>query len=338
MKSLGRYKIVRKLARGKLSDVYLARRDDASGFSRSYAIKALSNRVSGEGAGDVVRAFLREARIHGMLAHPNIASVIDVHVAQGKYYMVVEHVPGRNLRSVMASLALRRRVVSIDVGMSIAHGVAAALHHAHMLGIVHRDVSPSNVVVSEEGYVKLLDWGSAIAVEEAGKSRPFRVLTATRYSSPEVIWNHPVDPRADVYSLGVILYELTTGKRLFDGEDPIKRIAAGDIPKPSSVRRGYPSGLEAVIQRAVANKPDDRFQTAGDLKLALETLATEHKLSMSDFRVAGFLADIFNNDDVDARPAATARPVAPKPLAKANRSTTGTTGKTRIWISRKRAG
>ncbi len=147
------------------------------------------------------------------------------------------------------------------------------------------------------------------------------MLTATRYSAPEVIWNDPVDPRADVYSLGVILYELTTGKRLFDGDDPIKRIAAGDIPKPSSVRSGYPASLEAVIQRAVSSRPDDRFQTAGDLKLALETLATEHKLSLSDFRVAGFLADIFNNNN---NPDAPAKP-------RANNA-----GKTRIWLNRTR--
>lgn len=320
MERLGKYHIARRLSQGRSTDILLGHSEDAGGFHRECAIKAMSPRFARVGSS--VRAFIDETRTTAMLTHPNIAMAFDCAEDRGRYYMVLEYVPGWSLRSVFATLALRRKLVSLDIAMSLVRDIAAGLHHAHMLGVVHRDVTPSNVLLGKDGYAKLIDWGSALAVEDGSSSGNARRPTATRYSAPEVIWNDPTDARADVYSLGVILFELSTGRQLFKNGNPLDAIAKAEIPKPSTVRRGYPASLESVVKRALSQHPDDRFRTAGDLQLALEMLATEHKFPLSSFRVGAFLTGLF--DELEARTPPTSV------LRNAN------AGKTRIRVTRSR--
>jgi serine/threonine-protein kinase len=313
---LGRYSIVKRLVEGRTTEIFFAKREEAGGFSRSVVIKAMTDRFVR--TGDAVRAFLQETRITGMLHHPNVVAAYDVDEHRGRYFMALERVPGWNLRAVMATLSLRQQLMPVDVAMAIVAEAAAGLDYAHGCGIVHRDVTPSNVMLGEQGYVKVLDFGGAIC-EQVEVARPQRADVVSRYSAPELLRNGPVDGRADVYSLGALLFELTTGGQLFVGDDPLRQIANGDIPRPGSLRRGYPPSLETLVTRALSSAPEPRFESPRALHRALISLAVANKFPLSSVRVGDFLTRLFDNA---ARTPAT--------------SVLRNTGRTRVRLKRKR--
>jgi len=287
---LGNYIVAERLAQGRTTEIYLARREEAGGFSRQVAIKAMTGRLAG--SGDSMRAFLQETRVTGLLHHPNIIQAYDVDEQRGRYFMVLEYVPGWSVRAVMSTLALRRLWMPLDVAMTLVACAADGLAHAHASGVVHRDVTPSNLMVGDEGYVKVIDFGGAVCDKlELARSQWGDV--ASRYSAPELVNDEPVDARADIYSLGALLYELTTGAQLFTGDDPVRRIAAGDVPSPSSLRRGYPAKLEALVVKALATKRDDRFRSATTLQSALESLAVANRFPLSSLRLSSFLGTLY---------------------------------------------
>jgi eukaryotic-like serine/threonine-protein kinase len=311
--------VISRLADGGMANVLLARVVTDTGFERVVAIKWLRSRLAH--LGPVVRMFLAEARLTALLHHPNIVAVHDLAEAEGRYFMAMEYVKGWNVRALWATAALTRTPVPIDVALAIVGGAAAGLHYAHEargpdgapLDLVHHDVSPANLMVSDQGHVKLLDFGIAQSRLSPRTSQQHVVLGTGRYMSPEAVRQERVDRRADIYALGVILYELSTGRQLFVGGDSLQQIAAGKVAPPSHYRAGYPPALEAIVLKALATDPRRRYQTARELAGDLDALAAQLRLPISASRVAGFVASLFGNRDpaVDApAPAAPSRPPA----------------------------
>jgi beta-lactam-binding protein with PASTA domain/predicted Ser/Thr protein kinase len=259
----GRYRLERKLGSGGMADVWLAEDQE---LGRKVAIKILHERY----ANDVqfVERFRREATHAAGLSHPNVVAIYDRGEAEGSYYIVMEYVEGRTLKELIVT----RGMCPIPVAISYTRQVLAALRYAHRNGIVHRDIKPHNVLVDNEGRVKVADFGIARAgssqMTEAGS-----IIGTAQYLSPEQARGAPVDESSDLYSTGIVLYELLTGKVPFTGETPVE-IAMKHLsqvpPAPSTIRSEIPRDLDLVVLRALAKEPADRYRSAKELDRDLE--------------------------------------------------------------------
>jgi serine/threonine protein kinase len=303
MAQLGRYEILQRLARGSVADVLLARASGLEGFARHVVIK----QIRPEHASDTrfVTAFLDEARIGASLHHQNIVQVFDIDQVGGSPYFAMEYVHGEDVRRVLAKVCSKDQLVPLEIVVAIGAAAAAGLHYAHEhhgpdrkpLHLVHRDVSPSNILIGYDGSVKLVDFGLAKPALRGSKTRTGALCKAP-YMSPELAMGKHVDRRSDLFVLGTVLYELATARRLFKGENDyltMAMIVEGNVPPPSSLRPDLPKDFDEIIMRALAKDPGARFQTAYDLRSALESFAIEHELRTSARAVADYLAKVFGH-------------------------------------------
>ncbi len=299
---LGRYQILKELAAGSVTDVLLARANGLEGFARHVVIKRIRPETAREER--FVAAFLEEARIAGSLHHHNIVQVHDVGEQDGSYFFAMEYVHGEDLRKLIARVQQRNQVVPVEHAIAIASSTAAGLHHAHeqksgtgeRLGLVHRDVSPSNILIGYDGSVKLVDFGMAKAVARSATTASGALKTKASYMSPEQCVGKPVDRRTDVFALGVVLFELVTGQRLFKGKNEFLTMAAivdGEIPRPSTLRREVPPALDEIIMRSLQKDPDVRYQTAEAFRESLEAFAIAQELRISNKALADYLVSQF---------------------------------------------
>jgi serine/threonine-protein kinase len=262
----GRYRIQRKLGAGGMADVYLAEDQE---LGRRVAIKILNSRHGNDD--QFIERFRREAKNAAALNHPNIVSIYDRGEAEDTYYIAMEFLDGRTLKELIVS----RGAAPINVAIEYARQILSALRFAHRHGIVHRDIKPHNVLVDGEGRVKVTDFGIARAgtsqMTETGS-----IVGTAQYLSPEQARGGEVDPRSDLYSLGVVLYELLTGKTPFDGETPVeiamKHLSNAPQP-PSKLRPDVPPELDMVVLRALAKDPDERYKSADQMEADLERVA-----------------------------------------------------------------
>jgi beta-lactam-binding protein with PASTA domain/predicted Ser/Thr protein kinase len=262
----GRYRIVRKLGSGGMADVYLAEDEE---LGRRIAIKILNDRHANDES--FVERFRREAKNAAGLSHPNIVSIYDRGEAEGTYYIAMEYLDGRSLKE----LVVARGPLPIRDAIDATRQVLAALRFAHRKGVVHRDIKPHNVMADADGRLKVTDFGIARAgvsqMTEAGS-----IIGTAQYLSPEQARGAPVDQRSDLYSVGVVLYEMLTGTTPFSGESPVEIAMKhlSDPPRPPSVERSdIPPDLDMVVLRALAKNPDDRFQTAEEMDAELERVS-----------------------------------------------------------------
>jgi serine/threonine-protein kinase len=268
----GRYRIERKLGAGGMADVYLAEDQE---LGRRVAIKILNSRHGNDD--QFIERFRREAKNAAALNHPNIVSIYDRGEAEDTYYIAMEFLDGRTLKE----LIIGRGAAPINVAIEYARQILSALRFAHRHGIVHRDIKPHNVLVDGEGRVKVTDFGIARAgtsqMTETGS-----IVGTAQYLSPEQAKGGEVDPRSDLYSLGVVLYELLTGKTPFDGETPVeiamKHLSTTPKP-PSTLRPDVPRELDMVVMRALAKNPDERYQSADEMEGDLERVARGARVS-----------------------------------------------------------
>jgi serine/threonine protein kinase len=255
----GRYEVTRLLGRGGMAEVYLAH--DRL-LDRPVAVKVLREHLKGDD--QLLTRFRREARAAAGLSHRNIVSVHDVGVDREAPYIVMELVRGRTLADVLAE----QGPFSPDRVAEVGEASASALAVAHQAGIVHRDVKPGNVMLTEEGETKLLDFGIANAVRWTKLTDAPAVQGTAEYMAPERIRGEPADRRSDIYSLGVVLYEMATGRPPFAGDSPLA-IAYRHIeeapPPPQAVRPDLPDGLSSILLRCLAKQPGDRYGRAEDL-------------------------------------------------------------------------
>ena len=260
---LGRYRILGELGRGAMGVVYRA--VDPL-IDREVALKTLHDSLPQDVAGEVQARFLREARSAGRLNHPNIVTIFDVGQEGGVAYIAMELLEGPSLQQVLKE----RKPIPYHSAADIIAQVADALHHAHQFSIVHRDVKPANVVVSRSGRAKLTDFGVAY-VPASDVTQNGSALGSPRYMAPEQVLGQPVDARADVFSLGVVLYELLTRCTPFErpGDTTVfalmQRIAGEPHPPLRQADPDIPAGFDRIMDRALAKRPQDRYQTAAEL-------------------------------------------------------------------------
>jgi eukaryotic-like serine/threonine-protein kinase len=260
----GRYRIERKLGTGGMADVYLAEDQE---LGRRVAIKILNDRHAADD--QFVERFRREAKNAAGLSHPNIVSVYDRGTAEGTYYIAMEYLDGRSLKELIVS----RGPAPVKTAVEYARQILAAVGFAHRHGIVHRDIKPHNVLVAgDEGRLKVTDFGIA----RSGASQMTEVgsiIGTAQYLSPEQARGSPVDQTSDLYSVGVVLYELLTGQVPFTGETPLEIAMKhlSEVPRPpSELRSEVPHDLDLVVLRALAKDPSERYQTAEEMSADLE--------------------------------------------------------------------
>jgi tRNA A-37 threonylcarbamoyl transferase component Bud32 len=303
-RKVGRYDLVEHLASGGMAEIFLARHRGEAGFAKELVLKILQGRYAEHP--EVVRMFLDEARLAAKLNHPNVVDVYDVGLDDGLRYIAMEHIRGKTLTEVVRRAIEVSRPLPLDQAAYLVGETAAGLAYMHdgndgrgrPFRIVHRDISPSNLILSLSGQVKIIDFGIAReadggegAGEEESGARPGKFS----YMSPEQVRGGPLDGRSDIFSLGTILYEITLGKRLWRGpkELVMRRIVEEKAPPPTYVNRSYPPALELVVQKALEKRPEDRYQSAGDLFHDLEQFLVAAGARTRNHQVAQYLHELF---------------------------------------------
>jgi serine/threonine-protein kinase len=292
-----------ELAAGGMATVHIGRLVGPAGFGRTVAIKRLHAQFAKDP--EFVSMFLDEARLAGRIRHPNVVSTLDVVVDDGEVFLVMEYVHGESLSRLAVaskdpSLVARARAplpIVIGIMVGILHGLHAAHEacdeHGDPLRIVHRDVSPQNILVGVDGIARLLDFGVAKAAWRLHSTRDTSLKGKLRYMAPEQLRGEPIDRRVDVFSASIVLWEMLTGLRLFQGEDPsvyVNRLRDHQLPSPRSISPDLPVSLEAIVMRGLAGDREDRFATARDLAAALEDAlkpATAREIGQWVERAAG---------------------------------------------------
>jgi TonB family protein len=284
----GQYNLLEKVAVGGMAEVWKARSRGVEGFQKLVAIKKILPHMSDNS--EFIGMFIDEAKLAAQLSHPNIVHIYDLGKIGRSYYIAMEFVEGKDLRSILN--AGRRRGLPLPMGLAllIAARLASALDYAHRkrdfegrdLGLVHRDVSPQNVLISYEGDVKLCDFGIAKAVSKAGQTQMGALKGKLQYMSPEQAWGRAVDARSDIFSLGAVLFEMLTGERLFSGESEmsvLESVRQGRTRSPREVNAALPADVDEIVTRALAQPIQNRFQSAGEMSQRIE--AVLHSLSPS---------------------------------------------------------
>ena len=287
-----------------MAQIFLAKAGGIGSFERYVVLKT----ILPDRADDTrfISMFLDEARLSATLNHQNIAQVYEVDEADGAYFMAMEYVHGENVRSLLENTLKKNFTIPLELAVTIVSGSAAGLHHAHerrakngqLLNIVHRDVSPANIMVGYDGGVKVLDFGIAKAEERSTKTAMGTIKGKYGYMSPEQCRGKPVDRRSDIFALGIVLYELTTLRRAFRGSDDfdtMRRIVNGDLVPPSVAVPGYPRDLEAIVLKALARDLEYRYQTAQDLLEALDDFMVKSKLSSSATALSRYMTKVFGS-------------------------------------------
>jgi serine/threonine-protein kinase len=277
----GPYLVYEQIGLGGMASVHRAEMQGIAGFRRSVALKRMLPHVAANE--DLVRSFVREARLASHLRHANVAQTLELGKVGDIYFIAMELVPGKNLREVLSHCLRVCGPMPLPIAINIIGQIADALDYAHNLcdetgtplGIIHRDVSPSNVIVSEGGVCKLIDFGIAKASAQSMQTMSRTIKGKFAYMAPEYIAGH-IDARADLFALGVIAHELIANKPLFQGEDEmdtLHRVRTMPIPPPSQWRPNLPPEIDAIVMTALQRDPDQRWQGAHAMRTALTTEA-----------------------------------------------------------------
>jgi len=299
---LGRYQILKQLATGDVANVLLARASGLEGFARHVVIKCIRKEFLSEQ--QLVASFVEEARIAASLHHHNVVQVHDIGEQDGAVFFAMEYVHGEDVRQLLAKVRARKEQVPFEHVIAIVAATAAGLHHAHEqrspsgehLGLVHRDVCPANILIGYDGSVKLVDFGMAKAALRSTKTASGSLKVKASYMSPEQCVGKPVDRRTDTFALGIVLYELLTAQRLFKASNEFTTMAAivdGTVPPPSTIRPDIPPALDEIAMRALAKEPEARYQTAEDLRAALERFAVDQQLRTSNKALSDYFTALF---------------------------------------------
>jgi len=285
-----------------MARIYIGRATGIGSFERHVVLKMILPERANDATS--VQMFLDEARLAASLNHQNVAQVFEVGEDGGIHFLAMEYVHGQDLRALLAKAGSTGTRVPLELALTVVAGAASGLEHAHErrssdgvpMGIVHRDVSPSNIMIGYDGSVKLLDFGIAKATLRSVETQSGIIKGKFAYMAPEQCRGRDVDRRSDVFSLGIILYEVTTQHRCFRADsdfDTMHRIVTGDIVRPTRLVQGYPQALEAIVMKALSVDANQRYATAGLLLEAVESFAVGARMSLSTMSLGRFMRDMF---------------------------------------------
>ncbi len=275
------YELLLELGRGGMGRVYLARVSGLGGFQRLVALKTCHPHLADEQ--DFSRMFLQEARTAGQIGHPNVVSVIDVGQSGQELYLVMDYLEGIGLSNLLKQLKRQERLLPLEVALRIALDTLAGLHAAHELtnlegvhqGLVHRDISPANILVGLDGCARVLDFGIAKVAASSQVTRQGHIKGKLGYLAPEQFSDGGIDRRTDLYAMGVTLWEMLAGDTLYANKtdkETISSILSGSRPELDEIRNDLPSGLMEVLDKSLEAEPDERFSSADEFAAALESL------------------------------------------------------------------
>ncbi len=306
-RQFGKYTLLRALASGGMAKVYLAIQRAVAGFEKLVVIKRILPELARDPS--FVEMLLSEARTAATLNHPNVVQTFDVGEVEGTYYIAMEHINGEDIRSIVR--AMKRASVTefpMEHTLTIVLGVCAGLAYAHekkdlegnTLDIVHRDISPQNVLITFSGDVKIVDFGIAKSSEAAvsDSTTAGQLKGKVPYMSPEQARGGALDHRSDIFAVGIMLFELTTGRRLFKAKsefDTLKLICDREYPKPSQIVPGYPLGLEAIVMRALEKDVESRYQSARDMQADLENFIRVERIAASAVTLSNWMKMLFED-------------------------------------------
>jgi serine/threonine protein kinase len=331
----GKYRLLHRVGHGGMAELYLANQTGLKGFEKVLAIKKILPHLTQDA--EFVSMFVNEGKLAALLTHQHIVQIFDLDHVNGVYYIAMEYVMGKDLRTVAVRARERGGQFPIDLALLICSQVASGLDYAHRrkdldgreLNIVHRDVSPQNILVSYEGEVKLVDFGIAKVAGLGQETKTGILKGKLAYMSPEQAMGRAIDRRSDVFALGIVLYEVLTGRRLFKGDSDLSTLEAvrtANVEPPSKFDANIPADLEQVVMTALAREADQRYQTSADFQAALEGVLSGRG-GTGTMQLSQFMAALFADDQrkdherlqsihhEPVRPAAPARPSsAPKPM------------------------
>jgi serine/threonine-protein kinase len=304
-----KYLLVRKLAEGGMAEIYLAKQVGAEGFERDVVIKLMLGHLSR--SREFVEMFLDEARLAAKLHHPNIVQISDLGFADQRYFICMEYLPGEDLQSIVEALVERRQAIPLGLACKIILSACEGLEFAHAyaeggrpVGLVHRDVSPSNIIVTYQGTVKVLDFGIAKASSKLTQTQPGLLKGKLGYMSPEQARGDPLDARSDLFSLGVTLHELITGQRVFQKESEMGVLLAlmqQPIPPPSALRPDVPPALDRIAMRALEKDPDRRYPDAAAMRVDLEAFLASTSSIPGMTQLAQFMQSLFGREQAQRK-------------------------------------
>ncbi|WP_437585519.1 serine/threonine protein kinase [Sorangium sp. So ce1000] len=305
-KQFGKYTLLSKLSVGGMAEIFLALHRSSFGFEKLVVIKRILPWMNQERT--LVDMLLHEARVAATLSHPNIVQTFDAGQVDSAYFIAMEHVHGEDVGSIVREAAKRDPGgIPLEHALGILLGICAGLAYIHdkrdldgtSLGIVHRDISPRNVVVSYTGDVKIVDFGIARSeLGDAGDQKENVLRGKFSYMAPEHATGDRIDHRADIFAAGVILFEMTTGTRLFKGGSQVQtllQIRDSEYPRPSAIKPGYPKGLERIVLRALEKRREDRYQSAREMQAALEELIRDERIPVSPMGLMAWMESLFQD-------------------------------------------
>jgi TonB family protein len=277
--AFGQYELIDLIATGGMAELYKARMQGVEGFQKIVAIKRILPHLTSND--DFVTMFIDEAKLAAQLQHPNIIHIYDLGKIEQSYYIAMEYIDGKDLRSILRLLVDKGQRMPLDLALHIGSRLAAALDYAHRkkdlhgraMALVHRDVSPQNVLISFDGDIKLCDFGIAKAASKASHTRAGALKGKLQYMSPEQAWGKDLDGRSDIFSLGLVLYEAITGRAAFAGDSELsilEQVRSPHLTPPREIDPSIPEQVESVLLKALQERREDRFQTAGELVDELE--------------------------------------------------------------------
>ncbi len=300
---LGRYRVVDEIGIGGMASVHLARMDGPGGFQKWVAIKRIHGHLIEDDS--FVQMFLDEARVAARISHPNVASVFELGKHDDNYWIAMEYLHGEPLREVMRRTEEIGAPMPPEIACRVIADAAEGLHAAHellgkngeKLGLIHRDVTPHNLFVTYDGTTKVVDFGIAKFSSRMSQTRAGTLKGKLAYMSPEQVHGEQIDRRTDIFALGVVLWELTTGQRLFRMEsdlDTLAKVQECNVPRPSTLVRGYPIDLEKIVMKALSKNRGERFKTAREFSRALQSLLMRRGLFIASDEVASYIQSIFS--------------------------------------------
>jgi serine/threonine protein kinase len=300
---LGRYELLLRMASGGMASLWLARIAGPEQFEKLICVKKVHEHLVEERR--FIEMFVDESRIAALIGHPNVATVFDMGHIEGQYFMALEYVHGHNMQELLRFMRRGEDTMDWAYAARMVADAAAGLHAAHELkkpngdsmGVVHRDVSHQNILLSYDGHVKVVDFGIAYAKERIASTQARTLKGKAAYMSPEQATQQPVDRRSDIFSLGVVLFEALTLRRLFKSGTEVEtllRVRRARVPRPRLIQPDIPVALEKIVLKALALKPSSRFQTAAELQEALDEMLMRQERVVGQAQLSGLMDRYFS--------------------------------------------